>query len=91
MERFRRPPDLEVDEDAEVCEHCGLKYRDFRTGLTYSAVRDTYWVADPDSAKWKYKRRNTVLGKWREIKKEMWAEHLYQCADMEQRVSEVPF
>ena len=37
------------------------------------------WVGDPDYEKWKYKRRNTVLGLWHQIKKSMWQEHLYYC------------
>ena len=90
MQTFRRPPGVEVDEEAVVCAHCGLKYQDFRTGLTFSEVRNLYWVANPDSDTWKYKRRNTVLGKWREIKLEMWAEHLYMCADAAQE-DDVPF
>jgi hypothetical protein len=86
MQTFRRPPDVELDETATVCPHCGLKYKDFRTGLSFSEVRNLYWVSDPDSEAWKYKRRNTVLGKWREIKLEMWAAHLYGCVP-----EEVPF
>jgi hypothetical protein len=87
---FQRSPDLDVDESVDVCSHCGLHYHAFRTGLTFSDVRSLYWVANPDSSTWKYKRRNTVLGKWREIKIEMWAEHLYMCAE-EALWDEVPF
>ena len=81
MFETRRPPfDVGVDEDAQECEHCGLTYEKFRTGLTFKEVRNLYWVNNPDSDTWKYKRRHTVLGKWREIKQKMWIEHLYFCA-----------
>lgn len=82
MERgcARRVPGVQVDENAEACVHCKLAYQRFRTGLTYSEVRDMLWVNSEDPDDWKYKRRNTVLGKWHEIKLEMWVEHLYGCA-----------
>lgn len=80
MFKARRDPRVDVDEDADVCEHCQLTYKAFRTGLTFSEVRNMYWVNSSDSKDWKYKRRNTVLGKWREIKIEMWVDHLYFCA-----------
>lgn len=70
------------------CPFCGLAYQDFRTGLTFQDVKSMFWVNDPDSATWKYKRRNTVLGKWHQIKQELWARHLDGCAKDHE---EVPF
>jgi hypothetical protein len=80
FERGYYPPHVQVDEASDVCEHCGQVYKKFRTGLTFTEVRNMYWVTDTNSEKWKYKRRNTVLGKWREIKQDMWKTHLYDCA-----------
>lgn len=28
-----------------------------------------------DTSKWKYKRRRTILGKWHQIKRELWRYH----------------
>ena len=65
-----------------ICPHCGAKYSELRTGLTFGEVRGMLWVYSDDSNEWQYKRRNTVLGKWCQIKQEMWAEHLYCCEQM---------
>lgn len=46
-----------------------MTYAEFRTGLTYRDVYGMLWDR-------KYKRRRTVLGKWRQIKLEMWDEFL---------------
>ncbi len=61
------------------CAHCGLRYEDFRTGLTYADVFAMLWVWDEDSTKWRHKGRHTVLGLWRQIKRELWAEHEACC------------
>ena len=61
------------------CPYCGAKYSEFRTGLTFADVKQMFWTASPDSADWKYCRRNTVLGKWHEIKVELWDRHLDGC------------
>lgn len=65
----------------EECPECGLVYENLRTGYTYKEVRMLLWVADDDyrTGNWKYKRRNTVLGLWHQIKKSLWKEHLYYC------------
>lgn len=46
-----------------------MSYDQFRTGLTYRDVYGMVWER-------KYKRRGTVLGKWRQIKLEMYEEYL---------------
>lgn len=69
------------------CPHCGVGYRDFRTGLTYQEVYTMLWSSSEDSSNWRYKRRNTVLGLWHQIKVEMWEEHLHLC----EKNNEVPF
>lgn len=51
-------------------------YEEFRTQLTFAQVRQMLWVQSSDPKDWRYKRRNTVLGLWRQIKREMYAEML---------------
>lgn len=77
---IRRPPHLDVDPSVDVCPICELRYDDFRTGLTFKQVRDQLYVASEDSEDWVYKRRHTVLGRWRMLKLEMWEDHLILCA-----------
>lgn len=76
------PVDLDVDVSVEACPHCGLRYRDMRTGLTFKEVRNMFWVSSEDSEDWQYKRRGSVLGKWNELKKDMWHDHLLLCASV---------
>lgn len=66
-----------------ICSLCGLSYDQFRTNLTYSEVQNLFWSTDTDTQTWKYKRRNTVLGKWHQIKLELWAGHLKDCKSAE--------
>ncbi len=49
-------------------------YDDFRTGLTFKEVKRMMFDNHENKARWKYKRRNTVLGYWHALKLEMWAE-----------------
>lgn len=46
-----------------------VTYEAFRTGLTFGDVYRMLWGR-------RWKRRRTVLGKWREIKVQMYAEYL---------------
>ena len=65
------------------CPCCGLKYRDLRTGFSYEAIKLMYWTPqDADPSEWKYKRRGTVLGKWHQLKKELWQKHLEECEEI---------
>jgi hypothetical protein len=66
-----------------TCPNCDMDYDDFRTGMDYVDVYATFWRAEDDPSDWHPKRRNSVLGRWREIKQSMWAEHLARCEDME--------
>ncbi len=59
-----------------ICPNCKLHYDDFRTGLTFIDVRAMFWRAEKP---WHPARRHSVLGRWHEIKQEMWAEHLEYC------------
>lgn len=68
-----------------LCPNCGISYGDFKTGYTYDEVYQMFWVSEYDSSKWKYKRRNTILGKWHQIKQEMWAHHLESCGEINER------
>lgn len=62
--------------DAEKCPHgCGLSYGRFRTGLRYHDVFILLMDYSEDPDEWKYKRRGTVLGKWFQIKQQMWLYH----------------
>lgn len=76
------------------CPYCGLRYRELRTGLTYSEVYLWYLSGSDDSREWKYKRRRTILGKWHQHKLELWAHHKdFDCPERpENRLEEaVPF
>jgi hypothetical protein len=53
-----------------------LDYGDFRTGLTFADVKAMLWSGDPDPSTWRYRRRHTVLGHWRQIKQQLYAEYL---------------
>jgi len=76
----------------ERCPHCGITYKRFTTGFKYHEVYLMYWSPDRDSSTWKYKRRNTVLGKWHEIKKDMWNRHIdEECPEIPVDEEEVPF
>jgi len=54
-------------------------YRDLKTGLSFAEVKKLMFDNEPDPKNWKYKRRNTVLGYWHELKKEMWDHHIEGC------------
>jgi hypothetical protein len=49
-------------------------YDKFKTGLTYQDVYCMMMDESEDREDWKYKRRGTVLGRWHQIKKEMFYE-----------------
>ena len=62
-----------------ICPYCGAKYSELRTGLTFASVKEMLWVSSTNPEDWKYKRRNTVLGKWSQIKQQMWEDHIQGC------------
>ena len=65
---------------AQTCPHCGVLYRAFRTGMTYREVWAQFWrTEDDDRTRWHPKRRHTILGRWHEIKKDLWTDHVRQC------------
>jgi len=64
---------------SDSCECCGIDYDNFETGETYQSVYDTLWKSSDDPSKWLNKGRHTVLGRWHEIKQDMWRDHLEQC------------
>lgn len=55
----------------DACPHCGVRYGRFRTGFTYAQVYELMWTHPQ-------KRRNTILGAWHQLKKELWARHVEQ-------------
>jgi hypothetical protein len=67
----------DVGEAQEMASRYGEKhglpgYDKFRTGLTYRAVWEMFRDDDDDRAKWRYKRRGTILGHWHELKLQMY-------------------
>lgn len=48
------------------------EYNTFRTGFTFRDIREMLWETSEDPKDWPHVTRHTVLGKWREIKLEMW-------------------
>lgn len=66
-----------------VCETCGLRYDDFRSGMTFKEVRNLIitigWCTKKN--KIKHGRRNGVLGFWHELKIQMWSVHEGDCRD----------
>lgn len=77
--------------DERVCPWCGFRYADLRTGLTYGEVYLMLWSSSEDSSDWRYKHRNTVLGKWHQIKLELWERHLDGCRLEAEELDKVPF
>lgn len=70
--------------NGESCPHCGVTYGTFRTGLNYHAVHELLKDYSEDPRDWRYKRRGTVLGKWHQIKKELFARHCTaECSALE--------
>jgi len=61
-----------------------MLYKDFRTGTTYDEVWLSMSDNSPDPRDWKYKKRNTVMGKWFQIKQEMWKKHIKECGIQKQ-------
>lgn len=51
---------------------CGASYTELKTGLTFAQVRSMMWVPSEDPRDWRYKRRNSVLGYWHQLKLEIW-------------------
>ncbi len=60
---------------------CGCAYEDFKTGLTFRAVRAMLWdQPDPNRPNWyRQKRRSAVLGLWREMKIGLFRMHHGYC------------
>lgn len=65
-----------------------LSYEEFRTGLTFYDVRWLLHSWSDDKKDWRHVTRHTVLGKWREIKKRMYAEYVKQYKES---LEEIPF
>ncbi len=63
------------------CDGCGLRYDDFRTGMTFKEVRNMIITigVDKRTGKTKYGRRNGVLGYWHELKRLFWDQHMGGC------------
>lgn len=68
------------------------EYRKFRTGYTYREVSDMIWYQDDWHQAHHTRRRHAVLGKWKEIKREMW-EHYQNLKALDElrEAQDVPF
>lgn len=64
----------------EKCPHCELKYKDLRTGFSYTDIYAMFWRCSEDKEQWRDKRRGSILGLWHQIKQETWAAHIEECA-----------
>lgn len=53
-----------------------MTYAEFRTGLCYRDVYQMLWSGSDDPRDWRYKRRHTVLGFWRQLKLQLWQQYL---------------
>jgi hypothetical protein len=54
-------------------KHRGMEgYDSFRTGLTFRDVYQMLVSPSDDRSDWRQKSRRTVLGKWHEIKMQLW-------------------
>lgn len=65
----------------EKCDTCGVTYGAFRTGFSWGDIWLMFWT--PDDAPpgdWVRKNRGRILGRWFEIKQDMWAHHIKECA-----------
>lgn len=64
-----------------VCEGCGLRYDDMRTGMSFTEVRNLIitigWCTKRNRVK--NGRRNGVLGYWHELKLQLWDQHIGMC------------
>jgi hypothetical protein len=86
------PTEIELDEIEnplqDQCFVCGITYEEFPSGETYQSVYDMLWSGDEDPDTWQFKRRNTILGKWHQIKQMDWKYHLDQCQENEDKGAE---
>jgi hypothetical protein len=58
-----------------------MAYDDFRTGETFATVRQSMRVGTDDPTQWRNKRRRGVLGRWRELKVQLWDWHIHECKE----------
>lgn len=54
---------------------CGATYDRMRTGMTFVEVRRSM-----DPTRWKFRRRRSVLGYWREMKLRLWDDAHAGCS-----------
>ena len=65
----------------DACPTCGLLYKDLRTGLDWYDVWLLFWNPEgTPSDEWPQKSRGCVLGRWFQIKQELWLQHQFECA-----------
>jgi hypothetical protein len=54
-----------------------IPYAKFRTGETYRSVCAMLWSPSDDPRTWRHKSRGVVLGRWHQIKREMYADYVH--------------
>lgn len=66
-----------------VCNGCfrGCRYKDFKVfkGNAFAETQQELFVNSDDPKDWRYKRRNTVLGRMHAIKREAWEYMTNSC------------
>lgn len=73
----KKPKQKEVENPLpQTCPYCGMEYDDFRTGETFATIKESMYVSSEDPTRWKYKRRHGVLGRWHDLKQELWRSHI---------------
>ena len=66
--------------NGEACPSCSITYGRFRTGFTWQDVWMMFWNAQgTPQDEWPRKSRGVILGKWFEIKQDMWRHHVDEC------------
>lgn len=65
--------------NGEKCAACGVTYGKFRTDVWMQFWNDSGTPQD----QWPRKSRGIILGRWHEMKKELWAKHVSECAPRE--------
>ena len=47
-----------------------------------------FWVHNENPDAWRNKRRHTILGRWHELKQNLWSEHLLMCGHANETIVE---
>ena len=53
-----------------------VSYEEFHTGFDYMDIYNQMWTASEDQADWVHKGRHQVLGRWHQMKRELYEKYL---------------